>query len=240
MRLSLPALILMGLIPICGACGSGDNGDDGNRTTPPTPIVDPGPNESDLNDYRQLVDFVVKDVDDYWRRTFATVYENKPPYSGPEIKGEYTSEDDAPDCGGHEAPLKNAFYCPAGDYLAWDGPGLLFPFYQAGDMGAALVIAHEWGHAIQQRAGQILDVVTILSELQADCFAGAWAADADGRGLLEPGDIEEAISALYRVRDPADTPWLDLAAHGNAGQRINAFQDGFDSGPLKCKAKIPF
>jgi len=183
---------------------------------------------------------VVSDVDDYWRRTFPEVFENKDPYESPEVLGEYTSEEDAPYCGEDQLGLANAYYCAADDFIAWDGPGLLFPFYQAGDMGAAYVIAHEWGHAIQARAGAILDIISILAELQADCFAGAWAADADSRGIVEPGDLEEAILALYTVRDPAGTPWLDPSAHGSAARRIGAFTDGFNKGPEACLTYVPF
>lgn len=53
-------------------------------------------------------------------------------------------------------------------------------------------------------------------ELQAECFAGAWTFDADTRGELEPGDLEEAVTAVIAAGDPADT-WFDQTLHGTLG-----------------------
>ena len=68
----------------------------------------------------------------------------------------------------------NAFYCSAGDFVAWDEQTLLPKLRdQFGDFAVALVLAHEWGHAIQARTDTRLNA-TVYLEMQADCFAGAW------------------------------------------------------------------
>jgi hypothetical protein len=82
--------------------------------------------------------------------------------------------------------------------VQWDAEGLMAPLYeQFGDFTVALVLAHEWGHAIQERFGFDDSAnPTIVSELQADCLAGAWTGYvASGESdilVLEPGDLEEA------------------------------------------------
>ena len=74
----------------------------------------------------------------------------------------------------------------------------------------------------------------IFFELQADCYAGAWGADADQRGMLEQGDIEEGLAAARSVGDLPGVPWFDPQAHGTPEQRIEAFSVGFRRGPFAC------
>jgi predicted metalloprotease len=159
-------------------------------------------------------------------------------YQPPVISGGYGSAVDGPVCAGDPALEGNAFYCPSGDFLAWDEPGLLVPiFLEVGDMAVAFILAHEWAHAIQQRAGFSYKF-TIQAELQADCYAGAWAADAKGRGIVEPGDLDEVIQGLFLARDIPGRPWFDEQAHGSGFQRVRAFNFGFDNGAAACNAYI--
>ena len=78
-------------------------------------------------------------------------------------------------------------------------------FEEFGDFTVALVLAHEWGHAIQARYGfDDFNSPTVVSELQADCFAGGWtgaspAARATSR--LAPGDLEEAMAGFLLIGD---------------------------------------
>jgi predicted metalloprotease len=120
-------------------------------------------------------------------------------------------------------------------------------FQSPGDFAQAYVVAHEVGHHVQNLVG-ISDRVnaarphlprsqanslSVRVELQADCLAGVWAADADSRGVLEKGDFEEGIIGLFRVGDPEDAPF-DPDAHGTSGQRIDSFTNGFKHGLEAC------
>ena len=133
------------------------------------------------------------------------------------------------------ASLNNAFYCQLTHGIYYDTNLLATQFDRVGDFASAIVIAHEWGHAIQG----LRDIFrrsryTIETELQADCFAGAYTRDANTRGLLEPGDIEEAAELLFKIGDPASTPWYARGAHGSSQQRVGAFQNGLKIGVTAC------
>jgi predicted metalloprotease len=101
-----------------------------------------------------------------------------------------------------------------------------------------VVLAHEFGHAIQQRNSEF-DQPTILKEQQADCFAGAWAAHiARGEAAgLTFGDEEtkNSLIAMIQVRDPPDGDVFSEDAHGTGFDRVGAFQDGFLDGTERCK-----
>ncbi|MFN8075632.1 MAG: neutral zinc metallopeptidase [Kineosporiaceae bacterium] len=139
-----------------------------------------------------------------------------------------------PRCGGAAAPAGNAFYCSDGDFIAWDETGLVVPYYVgAGDFAASFVLAHEFGHAMQVRLPR-QEATGVLRELQADCFAGAWARDVAQKGLLEAGDLDEATLAVFAARDVPGTAWTDPRAHGSGFERTRAFGDGYESGPKAC------
>ena len=88
---------------------------------------------------------------------------------------------------------------------------------------------------MQQRLGRLGgDRYTIQSELEADCLAGAWAAWAEKRKLLEPGDIDEALMVMFNSRDKVGTPWFDANAHGTGQQRISAFNKGYEQNSAKA------
>ena len=126
----------------------------------------------------------------------------------------------------------NAYYCPVGNFLAWDEDLMRAGYTQIGDAWVYLVIAHEWGHAIQ---AQLPDrFVSQAVELQADCLAGAALQGAAHQGLvrIEPGDNDEIAQTLQAVAD--DYPWTDESSHGNARQRTAAFQGGVDDGVEAC------
>jgi uncharacterized protein len=123
-----------------------------------------------------------------------------------------------------------------------------------GDFAQAYVIAHEFGHHIQLVvgvAGQVLqsqqarpDLAAALSvrmELQADCLAGVWGYSAYTQEQLEPGDLEEAVTAaaavgddrLQRLAGRAVNP--DSFTHGTSEQRVAWFLEGFRYGqPERC------
>ncbi|NCW49312.1 MAG: hypothetical protein EBV88_07555, partial [Actinobacteria bacterium] len=160
--------------------------------------------------------------------------------------------DDIPGCGnGATTSYKDltqfvAFYCPIGDVVVLDdGPnGLLEQLSRDhGPSAAAVVLAHEYGHALQDRL-RLLDgrIPTILLEQQADCVAGAWTGRAarDGSTVLrlDQGDVRTALIAILNVRDPAGVDQFDEGGHGSGFDRIGAFQVGFESGLDTCLTLI--
>lgn len=166
----------------------------------------------------------------------------------------YSQVDDPPDCGPevltYEDMANNAFYCPpqlvpqdtreveSGDYIAYDSQSL-FPTIaeRFGGAGVAAIMAHEWGHAIQNR-GQVAVGQIIELELQADCFAGAWLSSVwnEDSPYLTAGieDLDRAAAALLTFRDPPGSDPAAETAHGNGFDRVASFQDGFVNGPPAC------
>jgi predicted metalloprotease len=135
----------------------------------------------------------------------------------------------------------NAFYCPQGDFIAFDDQDL-FPKIDAkyGPFVLGTILAHEWGHAIQARAGvDGPSIPTILLEQQADCFAGAWMAQlASGGGgpdlKVTDKEINFALAGMVTFSDQPGTSARDQQAHGSAFDRVGAFQDGFVNSASKC------
>lgn len=143
-----------------------------------------------------------------------------------------------PHCGSgldevEEAQMQ-AYYCAAIDTVAWDGEEL-FPAIHGwfGEAAPAVVIAHEWAHVVQDRMGA--EQTTIISELQADCLAGAWLADAPPP-VAELGEdfLDRAASFFAWIGDPADTHVPIDERHGTGGERLRSFGTGYREGPVSC------
>ncbi len=184
----------------------------------------------------------ISDLEAFWANVMPQQWGIE--YQSPAGIGPYfISQGDEPQCGG---PMQqgeyqqNAFYCGADDTIQWDAEGLMAPlFQQFGDFTVALVLAHEWGHAVQNRYGfDNLSQPTILSELQADCFAGAWtgsvAAGESDVLRLESGDLEEAMAGFLLIGDGLGTAPGGPDAHGGSFDRLGAFFDGFTEGVSRC------
>ena len=187
----------------------------------------------DFAAYDESMDFALGAISEYWIETMAADFGEK--WVQPdEFIAYYPPEDDGPTCGGQPVGAVNAVYCsqPESDFIAWDEPGLMLPFYQEkGDMATAVILAHEFGHGAQARLGLTEQFpLTIESELQADCFAGAWAQWAENQGLLGKQAIKQAVDAVISVADPDGVPWNAPDAHGTAEERLTAFADGADYG----------
>jgi uncharacterized protein len=149
------------------------------------------------------------------------------------------------------------FYCPA-DFRVYLDTG----FFQAlanrfdapGDFAVAYVIAHEFGHHVQnllgiaseveqasQRRPALANELSVRFELQADCLAGVWGHAAYEQARLEPGDLEEGIRAASAVgddrlqRQATGRVDPDTFTHGTSQQRVAWFLAGFRSGdPEVC------
>jgi hypothetical protein len=170
----------------------------------------------------------VRIVNSFWRQWFA---DHGRRYVPPQVEGGYIGTR-GPTCAGEPSVPGNAYYCPSGNFLAWDENLMRAGYTQIGDAWVYLVIAHEWGHAIQAQLPNRL--VSQALELQADCLAGAALQGAADEGLvrIEPGDDQEIARTLAAVAD--DYPWTDQSSHGDAQQRTSAFQQGVSDGVDSC------
>jgi uncharacterized protein len=165
-------------------------------------------------------------------------------------------------CGAAQSAM-GPFYCPTDKkiYLDTEFFNELSQRFQApGDFAQAYVIAHEVGHHVQDLTGTLEqaeqlqarssqtegNAVQVKIELQADCYAGVWAANAkdpEGRPVMEPGDFEEGMRAAEAIGDDTlqkETQGQvvpDSFTHGTSAQRMNALRTGYQSGkPDACKS----
>ena len=171
-------------------------------------------------------------VDGFWTTHWSDYFTGS--YVPPTVVGLYdgTDEDTAPTCGGEPLEAYNAFYCPSNDSVAWDASLLVEGADRIGDSWVFLVIAHEWGHAIQARLDGTL--VAQADELQADCLGAAalYGAAADGTLTFDMGDEQELVTSLSALAD--QMPWTMTADHGDAFQRVQWFTLGRNGGVNAC------
>ena len=186
------------------------------------------------------------DIEGYWAEQYPLVYV-KPfqPLEGA-IYAIYPTRTDPPsDCDGkaisYDRVHGNAFYTDCGDLVAYDDSELLPQLVGVlGQAAVGVVLAHEFGHAVQKRAGIFqLNLPTVATEQQADCFAGAWAAHvARGESDLlrfTDADVRSGLIAMIQVADPVGIDVnVDADAHGTAFDRVGAFQEGFINGARRC------
>jgi uncharacterized protein len=209
----------------------------GPMPSAPDPVEElaSGLTEEQYEEFLLDIDGGITVADRFWTDHWGDFFSGE--YVPPGIHGDnglYDGNDSTtdPGCGGAALGPQNAFYCIPEDFVAWD-LGLMVNGYADGDAWVYLVIAHEWGHAIQARISS--DLVASQSELQADCFAGAaiFGVDADSGGqVIEQGDLAEITTALSRLADT--TAWTTEGDHGDPFQRIGAFDDGKEGGVLAC------
>ena len=151
---------------------------------------------------------------------------------------------------GYASAASGPFYCPGDrklylDFAFFDE--LRREFKAPGDFAQAYVIAHEYGHHIQNLVGTMNKVqgagdsnrLSVALELQADCYAGIWANFAQKQGRVETGDAEEAIRAAAAVGDDMIQKRTqgyvvpDSFTHGTSQQRMQWFSKGMQSGDMK-------
>ncbi len=196
-------------------------------------------------DYDAYLIAALDDIQQFWRDSMPTVYGRDYEELQGGIYPVYPGKTGVPGCGAPRTSYQeiegNAFYCQDGDFVAYDDSTLLPQLDR--DLGRAVigvVLAHEWGHAIQARVGLFDGTVsTVTAELQADCFAGSWTAHLS-RGenpkmQFLDSDIRSGLTGMISVADaPGITSETDFSAHGSAFARVGAFQDGFVSGATQC------
>ncbi|HEX8628904.1 MAG TPA: neutral zinc metallopeptidase [Catenuloplanes sp.] len=193
----------------------------------------------------QLVRGALKDVERYWSATFPRVASGrafKPVQGGLHA---YTRGNPPPACGPEAGQYQpNAFYCPVTDFIAWDAEALIPELHaDFGPLLVAVVMAHEYGHAVQHRLDQGQQP-TIVLEQQADCFAGSWVADVIAGNStsfrkIDPDQLDSTLGGMLMLRDQPGTSALSPQAHGNAFDRIRAFQEGVEQGATRCAAYRP-
>ena len=151
---------------------------------------------------------------------------------------------------GYASAATGPFYCPGDQKLYLDFAffnELKREFKAPGDFAQGYVIAHEYGHHIQNLVGTMDKVqragnnnrLSVALELQADCYAGIWANFAQKQGRVETGDAEEAIRAAAAVGDDMIQKRTqgyvvpDSFTHGTSQQRMQWFTKGMQSGDMK-------
>lgn len=211
------------------------------------------PGASDA-DYDEFISAVLPLINEFWKKKTKQVV-RRARYVPPGHLVSYNGSD-SPGCDGDtsEDMSRNAYYCvsliPADrcttvspnrgycageDIIAWDTPGLLLPFYrQIGDLASALVLAHEWGHLLQARVFPRFNYATVIRiELQADCYAGAWALGMQRQGRVDIGAFNQTLD-LFESLGGNGEAWLDPESHGNKYQRIRSFTQGFENDARGC------
>lgn len=159
-------------------------------------------------------------------------------------------------CGRAQAAM-GPFYCPLDEKIYID-LGFFYDLEKRhdapGDFAQAYVVAHEVGHHVQNQLGILQQAerlksranrrdrnqISVQTELMADCLAGVWAYSAGQEGLLEDGDIEEALNTATQIGDDRLQKQSqgyvvpDSFTHGSGAQRYAAFQEGYRSGALNA------
>ncbi|WP_432724186.1 zinc metallopeptidase [Jeongeupia wiesaeckerbachi] len=199
---------------------------------------------------RQFTARVLGDTEDTWTKLFADngmaykvpqlVLFNNPTHSG---------------CGQAVSAI-GPFYCPADSTVYLDlgfFRELNQRFGAKGEFAQAYVIAHEVGHHVQNLMGisdkvhrlqqgkgeAAANALSVKLELQADCLAGVWGHYAQSRGLLEAGDLQDALTAAQAIgddtlqRNAGRNVAPDSFTHGSSAERMQWLQRGFDSGRMQ-------
>jgi predicted metalloprotease len=209
--------------------------------------------ETCSTDLEQQLCGAVNDVSDYWIEqlpiSFGVDYV--------EANTVFFSDSVSTGCGQASAQT-GPFYCPLDSKVYFDLEFLTVlqnNFGATGDLAAQYIVAHEYGHHVQNVLGineqmrqaqqndpSRANQYSVALELQADCLAGAWASDVAARDLFDsPEEIEEALNAAAAVGDDRiqqkTSGRVDPESwtHGSSAQRVQWFQRGYQTGdPQRC------
>lgn len=222
----------------------------GPISTGPAPQGQEVARNGTTDEMRDFVATVLGDTEDTWQSIFEQAGEDYPEPTLTLFSGQVNSA-----CGFASAAT-GPFYCPADQNLYIDlsfYDQLRRRFGAPGDFAQAYVLAHEVGHHVQNVLGVLPKVrrrqqqmsegdanaLSVRIELQADCLAGVWAHHTQRRGLLEEGDIDEAVTAAEAVGDDALQRQTqgrvvpDSFTHGTSEQRAEWFGRGLESGSIE-------
>lgn len=197
----------------------------------------------------EFVNFLMNDTEKTWSEIFAA--EGKQ-YVEPHL---VLFRDAVQSACGFAQSATGPFYCP-GDQKVYLDLGFFDElssrkFGAPGEFARAYVVAHEFGHHVQNLLGteramrraqqqnpQRANALSVAMELQADCFAGVWAASANKRNIIEAGDIEGGLTAAASVGDDRlqkmGTGHVNPESftHGSSAQRMEWFQRGYSQGNI--------
>lgn len=221
-------------------------------TDAPAPPSSQGPRNTNPqeDELRQFVSVVLGKTEDVWQEIFQ---QNGKTYREPKL---VLFTDRVQSACGLGSAASGPFYCPGDQKVYIDlsfYEELRRRFSSPGDFAQAYVIAHEIGHhvqkllgisdrvdAMQRRMSEVdANKLSVRLELQADFFAGVWARHVQKQGLLEQGDIEEALQAASAIGDDAiqrqssGNVVPDSFTHGTSEQRLRWFRKGFDTGDIR-------
>jgi predicted metalloprotease len=208
------------------------------------------PTNPEEEELRGLVGAVLADTEDVWNDIFRQMGRQ---YREPTL---VLFTDQVQSACGIAGAAVGPFYCPGDQKLYIDLSfyrELKTRFRAPGDFAQAYVIAHEVGHHIQHLLGTMDQVnsarqrmsegeanqLSVRLELQADFLAGVWAHHAQKRGVLEQGDVEEALGAASAIGDDRlqrETQGYvvpDSFTHGSSEQRIRWFRKGLETGDIR-------
>lgn len=197
----------------------------------------------------QFVSVVLRETENVWNEVFARQGEDYPEPTLVLFTGQVQSA-----CGGATA-ASGPFYCPGDQKLYIDlsfYDELKSRFGAPGDFAMAYVVAHEVGHHIQTLMGTSQKMARLRSsmskeeynrysvkmELQADFLAGVWAHYVQGKGLLESGDVDEALRAANAIGDDRLQQEAqghvvpESFTHGTSQQRMYWFSKGYKTGDI--------
>ena len=164
------------------------------------------------------------------------------PYWAPAVQWYNTSQRPgsiATPCG--RIRVGNAGYCGRNGTIYLDARFAQRSFQRVGDYAIFTIVAHEWAHHIQNITGVTRDyqrgnLTTRQLELQADCWGGVYTRSTERRGILEEGDLEEALTLTLAAGDIPGTDPDDPRAHGTPEERYDAFLSGYQNGdPNRCE-----
>jgi predicted metalloprotease len=204
-------------------------------------------------DLEQQLCGATKDVQAYWTAAFPTAFDA----AYQPTKTVFFTQATNTGCGQATSQV-GPFYCPLDGLVYFDLDfltALQDQFGATGDLAAQYIVAHEFGHHVQNLLGTNQAVqdaqqsgsgnaneLSVALELQADCYAGAWVHDAFQRGLIESAEVtNEAINAAEAVGDDRIQQRTqgridpESWTHGSADQRASWFRRGFETGdPTRC------
>lgn len=216
------------------------NGPSGIRSNAPAPTGTVVNTDNGAIDKLSLLS--INDIEEYWKSVYSESL--KGTFIPVDKMVSYDSDNPRSPivCHAETYKLVNAFFTSRCNLIAWDR-GVFMPVAQRyfGDMSVNGVLAHEFGHALQQMAKLVTRKdPTIVREQQADCFAGVylyWVADGKSpRFTLSTADgLDHVLAGIITTRDPVmDADSQNDDEHGSALDRISAFQMGFISGAPAC------
>jgi predicted metalloprotease len=230
-----------------GSDGSGSDGSGSSGSQPDAnlPVINDGHTRFD-----QEVKNSIADVQAFWQANYPKIANGRP---YPPLRGGIYSVDGSKiteAVSGNACLSKdptgaenNAFYCTVDDSVVYDRNPNHLVAQLAQKYGAFMitaVIAHEWGHAIQQRLGSFENQAsqsTIFTETQADCASGAFIATAkSGRTAhvsVDEQQLETTLLGYLQVRDPPPLS-VQQISHGNGFDRLSAMADGIANGAAYC------